>query len=161
MRDTVEYRPLGELDDIIDDENEFDDLFAKYENNVDHELEDTMINDEVELVLNPNIQRRPPVQEKYHLFRADSPYQQILHIDSIQFSQLKQNQKAKPKTTDYKILCYMTNWPFHRKSDGKFVPENLVSNLCTHVIYSFASLDPETLQMKEFDPWADIDNSKE
>lgn len=52
----------------------------------------------------------------------------------------------------------MTNWALYRQGDGKFVPENLDSNLCTHILYSFGSLDPETLTLKEFDVWADIDN---
>lgn len=54
----------------------------------------------------------------------------------------------------------MTNWAFYRKGEGKFVPEHIDQRLCTHVIYAFASLDPETLLMKEFDPWTDLDNGK-
>lgn len=59
-----------------------------------------------------------------------------------------------------KVVCYLTNWAFYRKAEGKFVPEHLDAQLCTHVVYAFASLDPETLLMKEFDPWADLENSK-
>lgn len=58
------------------------------------------------------------------------------------------------------VVCYVTNWSFYRKAEGKFVPENLDGRLCTHVVYAFATLDPEKLIMKEFDPWADLDNSK-
>lgn len=57
-----------------------------------------------------------------------------------------------------KVVCYFTNWAFYRKAEGKFVPEHLDSQLCTHIVYAFASLDPEILTIKEFDPWADIDN---
>lgn len=32
------------------------------------------------------------------------------------------------------------------------------SKLCSHVIYSFASLDPNKLTVKEFDKWSDVDN---
>lgn len=59
------------------------------------------------------------------------------------------------------VFCYFTNWAFYRKGDGKFVPENIDRDLCTHVIYSFSSLEADSLLMKEFDPWADIDNGKE
>lgn len=59
-----------------------------------------------------------------------------------------------------KVVCYVTNWSFYRKGEGKFVPEHLDQRLCTHIIWAFASLDPEQLTVKEFDPWADIDNSK-
>lgn len=58
------------------------------------------------------------------------------------------------------MVCYVTNWAFYRKADGKFVPEHIDQRLCTHVVYAFATLDPETLLLKEFDGWADIDNSK-
>lgn len=54
----------------------------------------------------------------------------------------------------------MTSWAFYRHSDGKFVPENVDTRLCTHVIYAYASLSPDDLIAKEFDPWADITNSK-
>lgn len=57
-------------------------------------------------------------------------------------------------------MCYVTNWAFYRKGEGKFVPENLDQRLCTHIVYAFATLDPERLIMKEFDMWADIENSK-
>lgn len=58
-----------------------------------------------------------------------------------------------------KVVCYMTNWSFYRKTEGKFVPEHIDQRLCTHVVYAFASLDPGKLLLKEFDPWADYDNS--
>lgn len=69
--------------------------------------------------------------------------------------------KTKGMGTDKKyVVCHLTNWAYHRNGDGKFVPENLDSKLCTHIVYSFATLDPQTFLMKEFDPWTDIDNSK-
>ncbi|XP_067620317.1 probable chitinase 10 [Eurosta solidaginis] len=57
-----------------------------------------------------------------------------------------------------KVLCHITNWAFYRKADAKFVPENLDPRLCTSIIYSFASLDPDHLNIKEFDPWVDVEN---
>ncbi|GLV44511.1 Chitinase 10 [Carabus blaptoides fortunei] len=70
-----------------------------------------------------------------------------------------QQLRADPHTTGPKIVCYMTNWAFYRKAEGKFVPEHLDTRLCTHIIYAFASLEPEHLMIKEFDPWADLDNN--
>jgi chitinase len=61
---------------------------------------------------------------------------------------------------DYKIVCYFTSWAFYRKGDAKFVPEHVDSRLCTHIVYAYASLDPEELVMKPFDSWADIENSE-
>ncbi|KAH8272046.1 hypothetical protein KR026_004304, partial [Drosophila bipectinata] len=57
-----------------------------------------------------------------------------------------------------KVLCYMSNWAFYRKGDGHFVPENVDINLCSTIIYSFASLDPDLLTIREFDPWVDLEN---
>lgn len=32
--------------------------------------------------------------------------------------------------------------------------------LCTHIVYAYASLDPNELKIKPFDMFADIDHSK-
>lgn len=74
-------------------------------------------------------------------------------------AQIKQSKPHKDLNTSPEVLCYVTNWAFYRKADGQFVPEFLKNkNLCTKLIYSFASLDPDHLNIKEFDPWVDIDN---
>lgn len=46
-------------------------------------------------------------------------------------------------------------------SFGKFLPEDVDTDLCTHVLYGFAVLDGSQLIIKSHDPWADIDNSKQ
>lgn len=61
---------------------------------------------------------------------------------------------------EVKIVCYFTNWAWYRKMDGKFVPEHIEPRLCTHIVYSYASLDPNEFKLKPFDVNADIDNSK-
>nr|QDA39872.1 chitinase 4 [Phenacoccus solenopsis] len=63
-----------------------------------------------------------------------------------------------PLTGKYKVICYFTNWAWYRTGMGKYLPENIDPNLCTHVIYGFAVLDYEGLTIKVFDSWADIDN---
>lgn len=62
--------------------------------------------------------------------------------------------------TGPRVACYMTSWAQYRKGDGKFVPEHLDSSLCTDIVYAFAGLNPETLLIQPFDPWADIENSE-
>ncbi|KAH8272148.1 hypothetical protein KR018_004032, partial [Drosophila ironensis] len=120
-------------------------------------------------------------------YRSGSPYQQLLrtvdlekleHIDELDdymeqqsygalsqlglnnqkpafgaLAQIKNNYNATPK-----VLCYMSNWAFYRKGDGNFVPEQIDTKLCTAIIYSFASLDPDHLTIREFDPWVDLEN---
>lgn len=58
-----------------------------------------------------------------------------------------------------RVVCYVTSWSLYRKGDGLFVPERLDSRLCTDIIYAFAGLNPDTLTIQPFDPWADIENS--
>lgn len=40
------------------------------------------------------------------------------------------------------------------------MPEHVDPRLCTHIVYAYASLDPNELRLKPFDTTADIDNSK-
>lgn len=62
--------------------------------------------------------------------------------------------------TGPRVVCYMTSWALYRKGDGKFVPEHLDSSLCSDIVYAFAGLNPETLLVQPFDPWADVENSE-
>lgn len=93
-------------------------------------------------------------------FRNGSPYQKIIDQKTfVQQNQYPENLKvASLKKDEPKVICFTTNWSFYRKGDGKFVPENLNYKLCSHIIYTFATLDPEELIMLEFDPWTDIEN---
>ncbi|CAH1396474.1 unnamed protein product [Nezara viridula] len=62
-------------------------------------------------------------------------------------------------TGEFKVVCYFTNWAWYRQGKGKYLPEDIDTSLCTHIIYAFAVLDSERLEIKPHDPWADIDNS--
>lgn len=43
---------------------------------------------------------------------------------------------------------------------GKYLPEDINPDLCTHITYGFAVLDYENLIVKAHDSWADFDNSE-
>ncbi|KAG7164862.1 chitinase 10-like 5, partial [Homarus americanus] len=47
----------------------------------------------------------------------------------------------------YKVVCYFTNWAYHRESPYKFAPEYVDPSLCTHLVYAYAMLDPSELVM--------------
>lgn len=67
-----------------------------------------------------------------------------------------------PTETDdgkFKVVCYFTNWAWYRPAEGKYLPENIDENLCTHIVYGFSVLDGTTLTIKTHDSWADIDNN--
>lgn len=54
-----------------------------------------------------------------------------------------------------KIVCYYTNWAWRRASFGSFTPEDIDGQLCTHIVYAFATLDAETFLLN-IDDSADV-----
>ena len=42
---------------------------------------------------------------------------------------------------NYVRVCYHTNWSQYRPGIGKFNPENIDPDLCTHLVYAFAKID--------------------
>jgi chitinase len=60
---------------------------------------------------------------------------------------------------DFRVVCYFTNWAWYRPGIGKFLPENIDPELCTHIVYGFAVLNRDTLTIQPHDSWADIDNN--
>ncbi|XP_039482039.1 probable chitinase 10 isoform X2 [Drosophila santomea] len=69
-----------------------------------------------------------------------------------------ENIEATDLPTKFKIVCYFTNWAWYRQSGGKFLPEDIDADLCTHIIYGFAVLSQEKLTIQPHDSWADLDN---
>ncbi|XP_078733697.1 chitotriosidase-1-like [Lampetra fluviatilis] len=43
--------------------------------------------------------------------------------------------------TEYKRVCYFTNWSQYRLGIGRFTMDNVDATLCTHIIYAFAGFD--------------------
>ncbi|KAF0292013.1 putative chitinase 2 [Amphibalanus amphitrite] len=56
----------------------------------------------------------------------------------------------------YMATCYYGTWAVYRPGLGKFDIEDFNPYLCTHGIYGFAGLDPNTNQIKSLDPWNDL-----
>lgn len=64
------------------------------------------------------------------------------------------------RNSDYKVVCYFTNWAWYRQGVGKYLPSDIDPNLCTHIVYGFAVLNGDQLIIKPHDSWADFDNSE-
>lgn len=52
-----------------------------------------------------------------------------------------------------KLICYYTNWAQYRAGVARFTPENIDAKLCTHLIYSFASISSN--HQLNFSQWND------
>ncbi|KAI0214238.1 Acidic mammalian chitinase [Lamellibrachia satsuma] len=50
----------------------------------------------------------------------------------------------------YKRVCYYTNWSQYRNGNGKFFPEDVDPSLCSHVVFSFASMSGNKLATYEW-----------
>lgn len=78
--------------------------------------------------------------------------------NTIEANPLEEEEAGIQSEDDYKVVCYFTNWAWYRQSGGKFVPEDIDPDLCTHIVYGFAVLDRDQLTIKPHDSWADLDN---
>ncbi|KAG8229432.1 hypothetical protein J437_LFUL000954 [Ladona fulva] len=64
--------------------------------------------------------------------------------------------KPKPKDSGKRVVCYFASWAGYRNGQGTFEPENLDPTICTHAIYTFASLDATTAEVVPADAWNDL-----
>ena len=74
------------------------------------------------------------------------------------FETIQVADKVEPLNGPYKLVCYFTNWAWYRPGIGKYLPDHIDANLCTHIVYGFAVLNYDELTIKTHDSWADIDN---
>lgn len=51
----------------------------------------------------------------------------------------------------------VTNW--NARQPVKFMPEDVMPELCTNIIYAYTLIDAETLTIRSSDKWTDIDNA--
>lgn len=64
------------------------------------------------------------------------------------------------RTTSNNVVCYFSNWAVYRDGAGKYVPENIPSQLCSHVVYAFARLDTKTHEIALSDEVLEISHGK-
>ncbi|XP_055601032.1 acidic mammalian chitinase-like isoform X2 [Uranotaenia lowii] len=56
-----------------------------------------------------------------------------------------------------KVVCYYGTWANYRAGNGRFSPEDVNPNLCTHMIYTFVGLNRSTYELMLLDKWFDVD----
>lgn len=63
-----------------------------------------------------------------------------------------------------KLVCYFTNWSQYRPSVGKFTPANVDPYLCTHVVYTLATISTDnklvTVEWNDQDMYKQLNNLK-
>ncbi|KAL0842015.1 hypothetical protein ABMA28_014232 [Loxostege sticticalis] len=64
-----------------------------------------------------------------------------------------------PVMQDKPILaCYFTSWAYYRYGNGSYGPEQVDPSMCTHIVYAWAHLDPDTYALVPGNPELDIEN---
>lgn len=52
-------------------------------------------------------------------------------------------------SASFKRVCYFSNWSQYRQPPAKFTPSDIDPNLCTHIVYAFASMEGNKLKTLE------------
>ncbi|KAJ6659926.1 hypothetical protein lerEdw1_018382 [Lerista edwardsae] len=60
--------------------------------------------------------------------------------------------------SSYKLVCYFTNGSQKRQAQGRFVPDAIDPNLCTHIIYAFASVQEGQITTTEWNDATTYEN---
>ncbi|XP_034825961.1 chitinase-3-like protein 1 isoform X1 [Maniola hyperantus] len=59
---------------------------------------------------------------------------------------------------DKVVVCYYGTWATYRNGNGKFDVENINTDLCTHLVYTFIGIT-EQGYAKSLDPWLDLEDN--
>ncbi len=54
------------------------------------------------------------------------------------------------------FVCYLGSWANYRPKDGAYKMEDIDPNLCTHIVYGFATL--QNNKITPYDSWLDLED---
>ena len=74
----------------------------------------------------------------------------------IQHNPMFSTQFLARQAEDLKIVCYYGAWSVYRPAPFNFSVSDIDPFSCTHLIYSFAGLDPDSLTIMSLDTEEDI-----
>ena len=60
---------------------------------------------------------------------------------------------------DKVIMCYFGSWSTYRWASGHFDVEDIDPFLCTHLVFGFAGLDPESYTIRALDPYNELEDN--
>lgn len=93
--------------------------------------------------------KRPPTNLAALGSKKRKPIVKVISTTSktIEAKQDEPSTEPPPEsTTNARIVCYFTSWSSKRAALGKFSPENIEPELCTHIIYAFATIKDLKIQ---------------
>ncbi|XP_014258890.1 probable chitinase 2 [Cimex lectularius] len=57
------------------------------------------------------------------------------------------------------VVCYVGTWAIYRPGRGMFSVDSIDPSLCTHLVYSFAGLNPSNWTIMSLDPYNDLEEN--
>ena len=86
--------------------------------------------------------------------------EEVKEVEKVEEDEEVKEMEEMEEVAEYRVVCYFTNWAWYRPGLAKFQPEDIRAELCTHIVYGFAILDPTSLTIRAHDTWADFDNGQ-
>ena len=74
-------------------------------------------------------------------------------------SDIVNTHNVKDVAYDKVIMCYFGSWSTYRWASGHFDVEDIDPFLCTHLVFGFAGLDPDSYTIRALDPYNELEDN--